>query len=98
LKIPNFATSISLGVSSISKRLNSLIASRTQLTHPEKNEPRPTHTTSGTTTDGMMRYRDQRTGDLINIPVHNLASKTSPYMDFTGSTSRFSKEPLDQFL
>jgi hypothetical protein len=67
--------------------------------HIQKRMSQDPHTPqTGTTTDGMMRYQDQRTGELINIPVHNLASKTSPYMDFTGSTSRFSKEPLDQFL
>jgi hypothetical protein len=32
-----------------------------------------------------MRYQDQRTGELIKIPVNNLASKTSLYMDFTWS-------------
>jgi hypothetical protein len=43
-------------------------------TSPSTKGPRPTPPSPTAPNDGMMRYRDGKTGELIKIPVHNLAN------------------------
>jgi hypothetical protein len=57
-----------------------------------------THTTTNHSrwNDALPGSKNWGINQIPRLQPCKTARKTSPYVDFTGSTSRFSEEPLDQ--